>query len=66
MESNPCSKIKKFKEPEGRTRYYLMNREEDFLMLVLTLKTRVWYLLLNKQFLVVSEKMKFLRLGLGK
>ena len=31
MESNPCSKIKKFKEPEGRTRY-LSNKERRRLL----------------------------------
>ena len=31
MESNPCSKIKKFKEPEGRTRY-LSNEERRRLL----------------------------------
>ena len=47
MESNPCSKIKKFKEPEEEQDIYLMKREEDFLMLVKCLETKIYYLLLN-------------------
>ena len=46
MEGNPCSKIKKFKEPEGRTRYlsneerrrlldaFKMSRNKDLLLVV--------------------------------